>query len=133
MRKTILIGTMILMSAAAAQAGETRSLSLAINNDTTATVAPRPVDTQRTAEVTVLPAPTPVATQPAVATVPTQAIAPAAVATAAPVASAVPAATQPSSVTPSRPRKSARAERSRPKRWTEARIIHELHRHGIYW
>jgi hypothetical protein len=35
---------------------------------------------------------------------------------------------------PAKPVKTARAEKPRRKRyWNEARIIGELHRHGIYW
>jgi len=30
-------------------------------------------------------------------------------------------------------KKTAKADKPKSKRWTERRIISELHRHGIYW
>jgi hypothetical protein len=119
MRKMILIGTMVLLTTAAAQAGETRSLSLA----TTEQSVTRPADNgQRTADAT-QPTAAAEAPQPAPAPVPAQSAA-------APVAGAP--ATQPPSRM-SRPSHAARASTPRSKRWTEARIVSELHRHGIYW
>lgn len=130
MRKVILIGTMILVSMAAAQAGESRSLSLA-NSDITATAAPRPVaDVRQTAEVVQLPPPVaqPAPAPAAVAPAPVQT---ASVAPTAPAAAPIADASQPRAGRNSR--RSARASQPRHKRWTEARIIGELHRHGIYW
>jgi len=116
MRKMILIGTMVLLSTAGSQAGETRSLSLAT---TDSSVTMKPADNgQRTADATP-PTPAAVAIQPAQAQ-----------SAAAPVAAAP--VTQPSSRI-SRPAHAARASRPRSKPWTEARIVRELHRHGIYW
>ena len=119
MRKMSLIGAMFLMSAAAAQAGETRGLSV-VRTDSTVITAPKPIDTQRTAEVTVLPAPAPQhVTAPLAA-------APAATEAAAP-------AQQPSTSSNSSRRRAARNVQPRRKHWSEARIVSELHRHGIYW
>ena len=120
MRKMILIGTMVVLSTAMALAGETRSLSLA----TTEPAVTRPVDNgQRTADAT-RPTPSVVTTQPASA--------PASVPGAAAPVAAAPTTQAPSRM--SRPAHAARASRPRSnKRWTEARIIGELHRHGIYW
>lgn len=132
MRKVILIGTLILVSMAAAQAGENRSLSLA-NSDITAAAAPRPMaDVRQTAEIVQLPPPV---AQPAPAPAPA-AVAPAPVQTAsiAPAASAAAPAADISEPRAGRnSRRSTRASQPRHKRWTEARIIGELHRHGIYW
>lgn len=126
MRKMMLIGAMVLLSAAAAQAGETRSLSLS-SADRAAITPAKPVEAQRTADVTVLPAPAaPQAAAPAPA--PVAAAAPAA----APATAAAAAPAQPQAETPRR-RHAAREAKPRTKRWTEARIVHELHRHGIYW
>lgn len=134
MRKMILIGAMVLGSMAAAQAGETRNLSLA-NTDTTATATPRPIaNTRQTAEVVQLPAPV---AQPApVAVAPPAAVAPAPVQTAAIAPApdaAAPMADAPQPRAGRGSRRSAHASQPRHKRWTEARIFGELHRHGIYW
>jgi type IV secretory pathway VirB10-like protein len=141
MRKMILIGSMILLtSAAAAQAGETRGLSV-VRTDSTVITAPKPIDTQRTAEITVLPAPVPPAPQPVTAPAP---VAATPVATAAPAitAASAPAATEaaapaqrPTASTSSNSsrRRAGRNVQPRRKHWSEARIVSELHRHGIYW
>jgi len=108
MRQLILIATMVLASATA-QAGQPRSLTLAAaNND-----QPAATDQAQPAG-----APKPAETQNYVER---------------------PAAVEPA--TPAQPPKAdagrritARAERAKHRdRWTEARIIGELHRHGIYW
>ena len=142
MNKMMLIGAIALASATTAQAGGTRSLSLAPND--TAAPAPHPAYVQQAGEVTITPAPVPAgaAGQPA-----TQPVQPAPAA-AAPVANSTPA-TQPAAAAAPTPdptgsvqkssrrstsaAKSARAGKPRGKSWTEARIIRELHRHGIYW
>jgi hypothetical protein len=119
MRKFILIAALVLASASAQAAGS-RSLTLASSDDqaTAATEQPKPADT-------VKPAESPKAfeeTKPA--ETPKYVDRPAAVNTAtdAPKADAV------------KPVPVQKAERRKPRRdWTEARIIGELHRHGIYW
>jgi len=119
MRKFILIAALVLASASAQAAGS-RSLTLASSDDqaTAATGQPAPVETAKPAEAPK----TADETKPAEA--PKYADRPAAVntATEAPKADAAkPAAVQ-------------KTERRKPRRdWTEARIIGELHRHGIYW
>ncbi|MGJ5139352.1 hypothetical protein ACQR1V_15295 [Bradyrhizobium oligotrophicum] len=137
MRKMILIGAMVLASATVAQAEGTRSLSLS-SNDVGAR-APRPTYVQQAGEVTVTPAPVPAVAaqiQPIVppAAPPVAPAAPAAVPSPPqPAATAAPAP-QPGSVQRSSRRStSARSDRTRRKGWTEARIVRELHRHGIYW
>ena len=119
MRKFILIAALVLASASAQAAGS-RSLTLASSGDqaTAATEQPKPADAAKPAE-------TPKAveeTKPAEA--PKYVDRPAAVNTAAdaPKADAV------------KPAPVQKTERRKPRRdWTEARIIGELHRHGIYW
>jgi hypothetical protein len=121
MRKLIVIAAMSLL-ASQAYAGGPRSLSLAATNasqiteqpaTTAATqpqapaAAPANVQTATTAPTSTSPA----ATATTTATAPT-----AAQYTAAPVASS---------------RETAKPKRRQPS--TEARVIHELHRHGIYW
>jgi hypothetical protein len=118
MRKFILIAALVLASASAQAAGS-RSLTLASSDDqaTAATEQPKPADTAKPAEL-----PKAVEeTTPAEA--PKYVDRPAAVNTAdAPKADAV------------KPAPVQKAERRKPRRdWTEARIIGELHRHGIYW
>jgi hypothetical protein len=116
MRKGILIAAMSLVATEAC-AGGPRSLSLAAGNASqqateqptaTATVAPQATQAPATAPpANVLTATTQAATAPAATS---------AQSTAAPVAST--------------------SETVKPKRRqpsTEARVIHELHRHGIYW
>ena len=124
MRKIILVAAMVLVSASA-QAGD-RSLSLS-----TATAAPQTITTtipttQISEVAPAVEAPTYVdrppaipAAEPAVATAPA---ATTATTTPAPVTTGQPA-----------PKTTAKADKPRHKRWTEGRIIAELHRHGIYW
>lgn len=145
MRKYILIAGFVLASAAA-QAGD-RSLSLAGDETTAATAPAKAADGPRTAEIPqAVEAPrieapgteTPKTEAPKYierpAVVEPKAEAPKA---AAPKAAAV-EAEQPSAE-PAKPavRKTAstsKSEKPRRKRyWTEARIIRELNRHGIYW
>jgi hypothetical protein len=127
-RKLILIAGFVLASATA-QAGEPRSLSLA-GSDVTAPAAPAvapaaPADATKTAQA---PA---VADAPPATEVPKYVERPAAVET-----RTEPAQAAPSNAEPAKPaaEKTAKAEKPRKKRyWNEARIINELHRHGIYW
>ncbi|MBC9882794.1 hypothetical protein G8O24_36420 [Bradyrhizobium sp. INPA01-394B] len=117
MRKIILVAAMVLVSASA-QAGGARSLSQATANEQAAPAAAPTTPMTQTSEVApVADAPTYVDRPPAVSTT-----APAA---ATPTTSA-PAATKHSP-------KTAKADKPRHKKWTEGRIIAELHRHGIYW
>ena len=129
MRKIILIAAMVLASASA-QAGGSRSLSLAALNDatpaqqvaTTTPVAASAVTMSEAAPVTEAPKyvdrPSAVSTAPpAPATTSTPSVAPTPAADAAKPAP-----------------KTAKAGRVRHKdSWTASRIIGELHRHGIYW
>ena len=129
MRKLILITAMVLASAAA-QAGDSRSLSLSNDNSATTTPA-KPAGMPALAEV-----PQPAAVVPA-------AEAPEAVET--PKYVDRPALVQPkdeqpavrqSTYAPQKPvaSKTASTRRAEKRRyWTERRIISELHRHGIYW
>jgi hypothetical protein len=120
MRKLILIAAFALASATA-QAGVSRGLTLASSDDTTAAANEQPATVDKTVE-----APKTSDTQKPAET-PTYVARPAAVET--------PAQTpQPDQVQPAPERKILKAEK--PKRRhesTEARVIYELHRHGIYW
>jgi hypothetical protein len=125
MRKFILIAGFVLASAAA-QAGE-RSLSLS-GSDVLATPAPvaKSVDTSKTAEA-------PQATE-TKSDAPKYVERPAAVEPKAETPKAETPKVEQSTTEPAKPAKTARAEKPRRKRyWNEARIIGELHRHGIYW
>jgi len=107
MRKFALIAAMVLASASA-QAGQLRGLTLASNDDPAATTQPTPAPDAAPADT------------------PKYVERPSAIDTKA---------------TPDRPkadgktdRKPAmRAEKKRHHESTEARVIYELHRHGIYW
>jgi hypothetical protein len=117
MRELILIVTMSLL-ASQAHAGGSRSLSLAGTNASQTTEQPA---TTAAPQATQAPTVTPPAT------VQTATTAPASTPPAAPAQTAiVPAAT------PAKPI----VDTSKPKQRqlsTEARVIRELHRHGIYW
>jgi hypothetical protein len=109
MRKFILIAAMVLASATA-QAGQSRGLTLAANDDqpAAATDQAKPVEAPKAAET------------------PTYIERPAAVDTTT--------TTQPPKADAGKPVATAKADKPRHKHyWTEARIIGELHRHGIYW
>lgn len=115
MRKLILIATMSLL-VTQAYAGGSRSLSLAATNASQATEQPATQPQANQAPTATPPASVQTATTTPATTTPT---APAQTVT-APVA------------TPARPT----AETAKPKHRqpsTEARVIRELHRHGIYW
>jgi hypothetical protein len=121
MRKLIVIAAMSLL-ASQAYAGGPRSLSLAATNagqitEQPATTAATQPQAPAAAPANVQTATTaPTSTSPA-ATATTTATAPTATqSTAAPVASS---------------RETAKPKRRQPS--TEARVIRELHRHGIYW
>ena len=105
MRKFVLVAALVLLSASAQAAGS-RGLTLASNDDQA--TQPKTVEETKPAEASKY-----VERPAAVSTAPEAPIADAA----KPVAARTP-----------------RAERRKPRHdWTEARIIGELHRHGIYW
>ena len=128
MRKLILIAAMSLL-ATEVHAGGPRGLSLAASG--TSQQAEQPATPQT---IQAPPAPQSTNVQTA-ATAPTSA----ATATTAPAASTAPVAAAPASTSPTRPaatREATKTEIAKPKRRqssTEARVIRELHRHGIYW
>lgn len=128
MRKLILIAAMSLL-ATEVHAGGPRGLSLAASG--TSQQAGQPATPQT---IQAPPAPQSTNVQTA-ATAPTSA----ATATTAPAASTAPVAAAPASTSPTRPaatREATKTEIAKPKRRqssTEARVIRELHRHGIYW
>jgi hypothetical protein len=116
MRKFILVAALVLASASAQAAGS-RSLTLASSDDqaTAATEPAKPADTAEAPKA---------AEQATPANAPKYVDRPAAVNTAAEAPAADAA----------RPAPVQKTERRKPRRdWTEARIIGELHRHGIYW
>ncbi|MDE5440201.1 hypothetical protein GWG65_01815 [Bradyrhizobium sp. CSA207] len=128
MRKLILIAAISLL-ATHAYAGGPRSLSLAASNSSQQ--APEPAAPAATAPQV---SQTPAATQPNLQTATT---APTSTppAAPAPVTTTSPAATAPaaqSTATPvASPTETIKPKRRQPS--TEARVIRELHRHGIYW
>jgi hypothetical protein len=103
MRKFILIAAMVLASASA-QAGGSRGLTLASNDDPATTTQPAPAS-----EATPADAPKYVERPSAVDTK---------AATDQPKADAKPV---------------VKADRKKHRESVEARVIYELHRHGIYW
>jgi hypothetical protein len=116
MRKFILVAAMVLVSATA-QAGASRGLTVASNDEPVAAAQPKAVETRKSGD-TAKPAETPKYVD-----------RPAAVNTAAPA----PSADQSKPVADSNVQ-SPKAEKPRRKRLSiEARVIYELHRHGIYW
>lgn len=129
MRKLILIAGFVLASATA-QAGEPRSLSLATSDVTAAAAPAARADTAKTAQAPAV-ADTPPATE-----APKYIERPAAVETRTEPAKTEQPKAAPSNAEPVKPvaEKTAKAEKPRKKRyWNEARIINELHRHGVYW
>jgi hypothetical protein len=107
MRKLILIAAMVLASATA-QAGVTRNLALAANDEPAAAEPAKPAETPQFTE-----RPSAVDTRPEAPKA--EPVKPAADATTAPL----------------RADKTEKARRRH--RSIEARVIYELHRHGIYW
>jgi hypothetical protein len=117
MRKSILILAMVLASATA-QAGPSRSLTLASNDEPAAAVQPKAVETPQATE-----APKAIKTKPTEA--PQFVERPPAVDTTTTADQPKPDAAKP-----------VAAQTAKPKHkhyWSEARIIGELHRHGVYW
>jgi hypothetical protein len=112
MRKFILIAAMVLASATA-QAGQSRSLTLAANDDQPAAATDQAKDRVKDTA-------TPVET-PKFVDRPT-------------AVDATATAAQPPKADAGKPVTTAKADKlRRNNHWTEARIIGELHRHGIYW
>ena len=116
MRKFVLIAAMILVSATA-EAGQSRSLITASADEPAATQA-KPAETTKSADT---------ATPAATTETPKFVERPVAVDTTTPP-------TQPKADSGKPALQTANAGKPRHKKyWTEARIIGELHRHGIYW
>jgi hypothetical protein len=125
MRKVILVAAMVLVSASA-QAGGSRSLSLAAANEQQGQ-APQ-------AAVTPAAATTQVSEVAPVAAVPAYVDRPPAVSTTGPDSPATTTSTSTPAVAQPVPKTTAKVDKHKHNRsWTEARIISELHRHGIYW
>jgi hypothetical protein len=127
MRKFVLIAAMVLVSATA-QAGQSRSLTVATAEQPAASTQPAAVEP---AKVQTAQTPETVAPAAAPAETPKYVERPAAVdtTTAPPV---LPKAD--SKAAPQTAKTDNKADKPRHKKyWTEARIIGELHRHGIYW
>ena len=113
MRKFILIAAMVLASATA-QAGSSRNLTMAANDQPAAAEAPKGADK--------------VTEQPTASEAPKFVERPAAVETKAEDPMAEPAKPVAENV------ETPKVEKPKRKRMsTEARVIYELHRHGIYW
>ena len=126
MRKFIITAALVL-AAASAQAGETRNLTRVAADETPVAAQPKAVEAAPVAE----------AATPAEIVAPAAAAAPA---EAAPKYVDRPAAVSPTADAPSvataKPVVAQAPRAEKPKRkhyWTEARIIGELHRHGVYW
>ena len=127
MRKFILVAAMLLASASA-QAGVSRSLILAANDEVTTPAQPAATTTTAPAP----PATTPATTTPSTDTpkfVERPAVAPTTTTPATPaktITTGTPKTTKPVASDP-------KADKAKRRRDTEARVIYELHRHGIYW
>ncbi|MGR4929529.1 hypothetical protein ACIPUD_22410 [Bradyrhizobium sp. CAR08] len=121
MRKLILIAAMSLLGSQA-YAGGPRSLSLAATNASQQTAEPG------TTAATPPQAPAAAPTNVQTATTAPASTSPAATATTTAIA---PAATQSSAAPIASTRETTKPKRRQPS--TEARVIRELHRHGIYW
>jgi hypothetical protein len=121
MRKLILIAAMSLL-ASQAYAGGPRSLGLAATNASQQTAEPG------TTAATPPQAPAAAPTNVQTATTAPASTSPAATATTTAIA---PAATQSSAAPIASTRETTKPKRRQPS--TEARVIRELHRHGIFW
>ncbi|QPF85012.1 hypothetical protein IC762_01345 [Bradyrhizobium genosp. L] len=139
MRKLILITVMVLASASA-QAGGTRSLSMRGGESSPAVAPVAAKASDRIAQAPVVEPPPQPPETPKYVERPSAVAAPATATTPAPPPQAQPAKVQSSSARnddyydddkPSYSHASGSGRYSG--RWTEGRIIRELHRHGIYW
>lgn len=114
MRKFILIAAMVLISASA-QAGESRGLTVATNDEPAAAEQPKTSEAPKPAETSKDEAPKFVERP-------------------APVDAAVPPKADQTRPDQAKPVSDKKAEKPKRKHEsTEARVIYELHRHGIYW
>lgn len=128
MHRFILIAALVLASATA-QAGGSRSLTLASNDEQQPKVVEQKAVEQKAVEQK--PAETPKAVDAPAAT-----DAPKFVARPAAVGSAAAEAPKAETTRPIAAKTTSMPKAEKPKRRresTEARVIHELHRHGIYW
>ena len=137
MRKLLLVTAMVLISASA-QAGQSRSLSLA-SVDEQAAIQAKPADTATT-EINANAAQPAAIKSAATSSTDTPKFAErppgvtAAPPTTVPATATTSAEPQPTDTGKPAASRAARAGRSRHRTdWSEARIISELHRHGIYW
>ena len=140
MRKFILIAGFVLASAGA-QAGD-RSLSMAGGEATAVTAPARAADGPRTAEIAQA-VEAPRVEAPGTETPKTEApkyierpavVEPKAEAPKAAAVQAEQPAAEPAKLVARKTASTSKSEKPRRKRyWTEARIIRELNRHGIYW
>jgi hypothetical protein len=122
MRKLILVMALVLLSASA-QAGVSRGPTLALNDEPVTAEQSKTVDTPKAVEASTA-AEAPKAIEVPTAEAPKLVERPAAIDT---------SADQPK-VDPSKSAPAKTAEKPKRKREsTEARVIYELHRHGIYW
>ena len=112
MRKFVLIAAMVLVSATA-QAGQSRSLTMASTDQPATSTRPAKTDDAATPAA---PAETPKFVERPAADDTTT--------------TAAPLKADPGKAAP----RTAKADKPKHRKyWTEARIIGELHRHGIYW
>jgi hypothetical protein len=126
MRKYILIAAMVLVSASA-QAGVSRSLMMASNDEPVVSEQPKAADNKATE--TTKPADAKPAVDAKPAETPKYVERPAVV---TPLAETPKAdAGKPTADNGAQPLKAEKPKRKRDS--TEARVIYELHRHGIYW
>lgn len=133
MRKFILIAAMVLASATA-QAGQSRSLTMASNDETVA-VEQQPASTEvaKTSEAKTSEAKTS-ETKSAEVAAPTEAAKPADAPKYVERPPAVEPAADQAKAVPEKGTRVAKAEKPKHRHeLTEARVIYELHRHGIYW
>jgi outer membrane biosynthesis protein TonB len=135
MRKSILIAAMVLVSSAAAEAGPSRSLTLASNDPPAAAQPTKAVEPTKAAEPLKTVEPTKAVEAPAAPAAATETPKfverPAAVEPCPPAGQ--PAADAKQLDTKPVATQTPKAAKPKHKGWTEARIIGELHRHGIYW
>ncbi|QHP67381.1 hypothetical protein EI171_08055 [Bradyrhizobium sp. LCT2] len=137
MRKLILIAVMSLV-ATEAYAGGPRSLSLAATNSNQQATEPPAATATVPAQTTQAPAATQAPNLQTATTAPTS-TPPAAITATTPPTAAAPVATAPVATPPTQftaAPVASTTETAKPKRRqpsTEARVIRELHRHGIYW
>jgi hypothetical protein len=124
MRKFILIAAMVLASANA-QAGPSRSLILAANDEQSATtLAPQTSPAPSAASTSATPQATTTTETPKYVERP---------AAVAPAAATTPAATTTTGTPKTSKTTDTKADKAKKRRDIQARVIYELHRHGIYW